>query len=59
MLQTVPVVVGVSVVVLTGLYFLFTGRPTKEQLPQTLQDPTVKYSLPLVEKEVGHIVATQ
>ncbi|XP_062317786.1 NADH-cytochrome b5 reductase 2 [Osmerus eperlanus] len=48
---TVPVVVGVSVVVLTGLYFLFTGRPTKNQLPQTLQDPTVKYSLLLVEKE--------
>nr|ACO09665.1 NADH-cytochrome b5 reductase [Osmerus mordax] len=52
---TVPVVVGVSVVVLTGLYFLFTGRPTKKQLPQTLQDPTVKYSLLLVEKEdIGH-----
>lgn len=48
---TIPVVVGVSVVVLTGLYFLFRGEPKKKRQPEALQDPTVKYSLPLIEKE--------
>lgn len=50
--QTVPVVVGTSVVVLSGLYFLLRGDKKKKPLPQTLQDSTVKYPLPLIEKEV-------
>lgn len=52
--QTVPVVVGTSVVVLSGLYFLLRGdkKKKKKKLPQTLQDSTVKYPLPLIEKEV-------
>ncbi|XP_029552812.1 NADH-cytochrome b5 reductase 2 [Salmo trutta] len=49
---TVPVVVGTSVVVLSGLYFLLRGdKKKKKKLPQTLQDSTVKYPLPLIEKE--------
>lgn len=54
-LQTVPVVAAVFVVVVTVLYFLLqgSGGEKKKKLPVTLQDPTVKYSLPLVEKQVG------
>ncbi|XP_010881833.2 NADH-cytochrome b5 reductase 2 [Esox lucius] len=46
---TVSVVVAASVVVLSVLYFLLRGGG--EKLPKTLLDSTVKYSLPLTEKE--------
>ncbi|KAJ8002786.1 hypothetical protein DPEC_G00162570 [Dallia pectoralis] len=46
---TVPVVVGASVVVLSGLYLLLRGGEKKP--PKTLLDSTVKYSLPLTDKE--------
>ncbi|XP_033490036.1 NADH-cytochrome b5 reductase 2 [Epinephelus lanceolatus] len=53
----IPVVVGVCVVVVTVLYFLLGGSAgeKKKKLPVTLQDPTVKYSLPLLDKqEISH-----
>ncbi len=52
-LQTVPVVVGVGVVVITAVLakiFLFGNK--KKKPPVTLKDPTVKYPLKLVDKEV-------
>nr|ACQ58173.1 NADH-cytochrome b5 reductase 2 [Anoplopoma fimbria] len=49
-----PVVLAVSVVVVTVLYFLLGGKK-KRKLPVTLQDPMVKYPLPLVDKqEISH-----
>lgn len=53
----IPVVVALFVVAVTVYYFLFlrgSGKQ-KKQLPVTLQDPTVKYSLPLIHKqEISH-----
>ncbi|KAK9517286.1 hypothetical protein VZT92_025169 [Zoarces viviparus] len=48
-----PAAAAVSVVVVTALYFLLGGE--KKKLPVTLQDPVVKYALPLVDKqEISH-----
>ncbi|KAM8892301.1 NADH-cytochrome b5 reductase 2 [Spinachia spinachia] len=53
-----PVVVAVSVMVLTLLYFLLGGQK-KKKLPVTLHDPMVKYPLPLVDKqEINHDTKT-
>ncbi|XP_030280558.1 NADH-cytochrome b5 reductase 2 [Sparus aurata] len=54
---TLPVVVAVSVVVVTVLYFILRGSAgeKKKKQPVTLQDPMVKYSLPLTHKqEISH-----
>lgn len=47
-------VVAATVVVATVLYVLMQilGGEKKKKLPVTLQDPTVKYPLRLVEKKV-------
>ncbi|XP_035521211.1 NADH-cytochrome b5 reductase 2 [Morone saxatilis] len=53
----ISVVAAVSVVVVTVLYFLLRGSAggKKKKLPVTLQDPTVKYPLPLIDKqEISH-----
>nr|XP_019965084.1 PREDICTED: NADH-cytochrome b5 reductase 2-like [Paralichthys olivaceus] len=53
----IPVAVAVSVVVVTVVIVLLRGSAgeKKRQQPVTLQDPMVKYSLPLVEKqEISH-----
>ncbi|XP_053283129.1 NADH-cytochrome b5 reductase 2 [Pleuronectes platessa] len=53
----VPAAVAVSVVLVTVVIFLLRGSAgeKKQQQPVTLQDPMVKYSLPLVEKqEISH-----
>lgn len=53
----IPVVAAVSVVVVTVLYFLLGGSAgeKKKKLPVTLRDPTVKYSLQLIDKqEISH-----
>ncbi|XP_068169433.1 NADH-cytochrome b5 reductase 2 [Antennarius striatus] len=53
----IPVVVAVSVLVVTVLYILVGGPAgeKKKKLPVTLQDTTVKYSLPLIHKqEISH-----
>ncbi|XP_072242715.1 NADH-cytochrome b5 reductase 2 [Leuresthes tenuis] len=52
MASMIPVLLAVFVVVVTVLYFLL-GRSTKERKkgPVTLQDPMVKYPLPLISKE--------
>ncbi|KAL0968560.1 hypothetical protein UPYG_G00268480 [Umbra pygmaea] len=47
---TIPVVAGVSVVILSVIYLLFRGG-RKKKCPATLQDSSVKYPLPLTEKE--------
>lgn len=58
-LQMYPVLIGL-VAVLAAVLFLFmkTGnsesRKKTSKLPKTLQDPSVKYPLPLIEKEVSH-----
>ncbi|CAK6969952.1 NADH-cytochrome b5 reductase 2 [Scomber scombrus] len=52
-----PVVVAVSVLAVTVLYFLLRGSAgeKKKKLPVTLQDSTVKYPLQLIEKqEISH-----
>nr|XP_046250891.1 NADH-cytochrome b5 reductase 2-like [Scatophagus argus] len=54
---TVPWVAALSVVVVTVLYFVLRGSPgeKKKKLPVTLQDPMVKYALPLINKqEISH-----
>lgn len=53
--QVIPVWAAVFVVVVTVLYFLFQGSGAdkkKKKLLVTLQDPTVKYPLALIEKQV-------
>jgi len=53
----IPVVAAVSVVAVTVLYFLLRGSAgeKKKKQPVTLQDPTVKYPLQLIEKqEISH-----
>lgn len=49
-----PALVAVSVVVVTVLYFLLRGfaGEKKKKLPVTLQDPTAKYPLCLLNKQV-------
>uniref|UniRef100_A0A3P8SI32 NADH-cytochrome b5 reductase n=1 Tax=Amphiprion percula TaxID=161767 RepID=A0A3P8SI32_AMPPE len=48
----IPVLV--SLIIATVLY-LFLGSEKKKKLPVTLQDPTVKYPLPLIHKqEISH-----
>ncbi|XP_075998736.1 NADH-cytochrome b5 reductase 2 [Genypterus blacodes] len=54
---TIPVLVAFSVVLCTVLYCFFRGftGQKRKKLPVTLQDPTVKYALPLVERqEISH-----
>ena len=53
--QLVPAVVAVCVVLVSVVIFLLRGSSgeKKQQQPVTLQDPMVKYSLPLVEKQVN------
>nr|Q0P487.2 RecName: Full=NADH-cytochrome b5 reductase 2; Short=b5R.2 [Danio rerio] len=55
---TAPVLIGVSIVVITVLYLFLkpagsNSTPPKPQnkIPKALQDPSVKYPLPLIEKE--------
>lgn len=49
------ILVLVSLIIATVLYFLFLGSEKKKKLPVTLQDPTVKYPLPLIHKqEISH-----
>ncbi|XP_022053039.1 NADH-cytochrome b5 reductase 2 [Acanthochromis polyacanthus] len=48
------ILVLVSLIIATILY-LFLGSEKKKKLPVTLQDPTVKYPLPLIHKqEISH-----
>lgn len=55
-LQVIPVLLAVFAVVGTVFYFLLgSSGEKKKKLPVTLQDPTVKYPLPLIRKEVGCI----
>jgi cytochrome-b5 reductase len=53
--QVIPVFVGVAVVVLTAVVArLYLSRRRKSP-PRTLEDPNVKYSLRLIDKEkVSH-----
>lgn len=51
-LQTVPVLVALSVLVLTALWFLTRGPAAGRRPPVALQDPTVKYPLRLIDKQV-------
>uniref|UniRef100_A0A672QEW1 cytochrome-b5 reductase n=1 Tax=Sinocyclocheilus grahami TaxID=75366 RepID=A0A672QEW1_SINGR len=56
-LQTVPVFIGISIVLITVLFLILkpggsNGGRKQSNFPKTLQDPNVKYSLPLIEKEV-------
>lgn len=44
------VLVAVAVVALTIVYLM--TKPNGPETSKTLKDPTVKYALPLVEKEV-------
>ncbi|KAE8295804.1 NADH-cytochrome b5 reductase 2 [Larimichthys crocea] len=49
----IPVVVAVAAVVVSVLFFL--QKKKKKKLPVTLQDSSVKYPLPLIEKqEISH-----
>ncbi|KAL7633688.1 UNVERIFIED_CONTAM: hypothetical protein RMT77_015642 [Armadillidium vulgare] len=52
--KVIPIIIGFGVIVMTGIIAkLFLGR--KKRPPITLKDPTVKYSLELIEKEhVSH-----
>uniref|UniRef100_A0A3P8SI11 NADH-cytochrome b5 reductase n=1 Tax=Amphiprion percula TaxID=161767 RepID=A0A3P8SI11_AMPPE len=52
----IPVLV--SLIIATVLY-LFLGSEKKKKLPVTLQDPTVKYPLPLIHKQVSNIHDTK
>ncbi|XP_008309557.1 NADH-cytochrome b5 reductase 2 [Cynoglossus semilaevis] len=50
----VPVLMALFLVLMAFVYFLLggaSGGKKKKKLPVTLQDPTVKYSLPLIEKQ--------
>ncbi|XP_041853105.1 NADH-cytochrome b5 reductase 2 [Melanotaenia boesemani] len=50
-----PLVLAVSVVVVTALYFLRGSAGGRKKGPVTLQDPTMKYPLPLISKqEISH-----
>ncbi|XP_054888718.1 NADH-cytochrome b5 reductase 2 [Poeciliopsis prolifica] len=53
---TIPVVLAVSVVVITMLYFLLgSSAEGQGKGPVTLKEPTIKYSLPLISKqEISH-----
>ncbi|KAM9376118.1 NADH-cytochrome b5 reductase 2 [Pholidichthys leucotaenia] len=52
-INVIPAVAAVLVLVVTVLYFLQGEK--KEKLPVTLQDPMVKYQLPLIHKqEISH-----
>ncbi|XP_066505635.1 NADH-cytochrome b5 reductase 2 [Hoplias malabaricus] len=51
-----PVVIGLLAVLVTALYILLkpvssTGKKKQSKFPKTLQDPTIKYPLPLIKKE--------
>lgn len=53
-----PVFIGLVVVFATVFFFLKAGNSDRgkkvSKLPKTLQDPGVKYPLPLLEKEVSY-----
>lgn len=51
--QTLPVIVGVAVVAITTFVLAKMFLFRKKKAPVTLQDPAVKYSLKLVDKEVN------
>lgn len=56
-LQTVPVLVAASALGVTVLFFLLRGSAGgRKRLPVTLQDPTVKYPLRLVNKQVDTLI---
>lgn len=53
---TAPVLIGISVVVITVLFLVINsggsnGDRKPRKFPKTLQDPNLKYPLPLIEKE--------
>ncbi|XP_059392453.1 NADH-cytochrome b5 reductase 2 [Carassius carassius] len=53
---TVPVLIGISIVVITVLFLLLKPGGSNEgrkqsKFPKTLLDPNAKYPLPLIEKE--------
>uniref|UniRef100_A0A673IHK3 cytochrome-b5 reductase n=1 Tax=Sinocyclocheilus rhinocerous TaxID=307959 RepID=A0A673IHK3_9TELE len=53
----IPVLIGISIVLITVLFLILkpggsNGGRKQSKFPKTLQDPNVKYSLPLIEKEV-------
>uniref|UniRef100_A0A672Q428 NADH-cytochrome b5 reductase n=1 Tax=Sinocyclocheilus grahami TaxID=75366 RepID=A0A672Q428_SINGR len=53
---SIPVLIGISIVVITVLFLLLkpggsNGGRKQSKFPKTLQDPNVKYPLPLIEKE--------
>ncbi|ROL51611.1 NADH-cytochrome b5 reductase 2 [Anabarilius grahami] len=55
--HTVPVLIGISVVVITVLFLVLkpggsNGGRKQSKFPKTLQDPNVKYPLPLIEIEM-------
>ncbi|KAF3689203.1 KDEL motif-containing protein 2 Precursor [Channa argus] len=54
--MVIPVVAAVFVLLVTVLYFIFQdSSDDKNEQPVTLQDPTLKYSLPLINKqEISH-----
>lgn len=55
--QTVPVLVAVAVLVVTVVCFLLRGSAGgRKKLPVTLQDPTLKYPLRLINKQVDILI---
>lgn len=50
--ETLPVIVGVTVVAITTFVLAKMFLFRKKKAPVTLQDPAVKYSLKLIDKEV-------
>ncbi|CAH1787558.1 unnamed protein product, partial [Owenia fusiformis] len=51
----IPILVGVAAVAVTAVLakmFLFSKKKSKSKHPVTLQDPNVKYSLKLIDREV-------
>lgn len=55
-LEIVPILAAVGIVVVTGLaikcYFSARCSQKKRKSPVTLENPTAKYALPLIEKEI-------
>lgn len=57
--QNLPVLVAVFALAVTVLGFLLRGSAGgRKRPPVTLQDPTVKYPLPLVDKQVGAVFSS-
>lgn len=51
----ISVLLAIAVLAATVLYFLSSGSAEEKKAkgPITLQDPTLKYPLPLISKEVS------